>query len=44
MIDPSLVSVGRLKWRTCQATLVFVWPMRCRSGPMRREPHWNGRS
>jgi CTP synthase len=41
--EPGVVRRGSSIWRRCQRLLYFP-PTRCRSGPVRLEPHWKGRS
>ena len=41
--EPGVVEVGCSMWRTCHR-FGYLPPTRSRSGPVRFEPHWNGRS
>ena len=41
MIDRGVIDRGSCMWRTCQRS-GYLPPSRARSGPMRRDPHWNG--
>src|SRR5205085_10331794 len=41
MLDSGTKSRGLFRWMRCHSSL-YLPPTRCRSGPVRLEPHWNG--